>query len=104
MAVPPFGAYPARQVVEVLLWQAIATIGWPFAIVGAFVSILYGTASPSASLLLTLLYPAILVLLARVFFSKRVRTWELVLLHLLLLASFAAMWYYVRNGYDFMVG
>jgi hypothetical protein len=104
MAVPPFGAYPASQVLEVLLWQGIATIGWPFAIFGALLSIPSGAASSFGPFLPTLLYPALFAFGARVLISKSSRTWELVLLHLLIVASFVAIWYPVRNGYDFMAG
>jgi hypothetical protein len=104
LAVPPFGGYPLRQVAEVFLWQTIAFIGWPFAIFGALLSFFSGNFGTVAPFLLVLLYPAILALVARCLTSKRSRTWEFVLLHLLLLISFAAVWHSVRNGYNFMVG
>ncbi len=104
LAIPPFGRYPPAQVLEVVLWQAIATVSWPLVIVGVSASALFGSASLSASLLPVLLYPAMLLLIARVLLSKSSRTWELVLLHLLLVVTFVVMWHAVRNGYDFMVG
>jgi len=44
------------------------------------------------------------VLTAYVLISRRGRRWPLVLLHILLVFSFAAVWYAVRNGYNLMVG
>jgi hypothetical protein len=55
-------------------------------------------------LLFTLVYPVMLLLLGRAIFSKYLQRWELPLLHLLLALSFAVIWYYVLNGYDFMPG
>ena len=51
-----------------------------------------------------LMYPVILFLLIRVVAAKDLRRWELPLLHVFLTLSFAAIWYRVLNGYDFMVG
>ncbi|MCU0918636.1 MAG: hypothetical protein MUC88_29375 [Planctomycetes bacterium] len=51
-----------------------------------------------------LVYPAILVLAIRVLTARTFRLWRLVLLHLVLALSFAAVWWNVLNGYDFMVG
>jgi hypothetical protein len=90
---------------EVLLWQGIATIGWPVAILGGFASIfLQGNLSSMATLLIVLIYPGMLLLLIFVFFSKNSRRWMLILLHLLLTFSFVAIWFQVLNGYDFMIG
>jgi hypothetical protein len=50
-----------------------------------------------------LLYPAVLFLVLRMAILRRARPWEVVLLNLLVTVSFAAVWYRVLNGYDFMV-
>lgn len=104
-AIPPFQGYSMMELLEVLLWQAIGTVGWPLGILGAFLSLplRYGAADPGPMLLM-LIYPAILFLLIRVAVARGLRRWELPLLHVLLSLSFAAIWYRVLNGYDFMVG
>ena len=104
-AVPPFKGYSLVELLEVLLWQAIGTVGWPFGTLGALLSLPFGRGPANfAPLLLMLMYPAMLFLLVRVVAAKVLRRWELPLLHLLLTFSFAAIWYHVLNGYDFMLG
>ena len=104
LAVPPFRMYSFRELMEVLLWQGIAAVGWPLAILGGFASlILQGNVSDLVALLILLIYPTMLVLLIFVLFSKHSRRWMLILLQILLAFSFAAIWYQVLNGYDFMI-
>jgi len=104
-AIPPFGGYSLRELFEVLLWQGIGTVGWPFAILGTFLSLPFVTDPPRwGDLLPTLMYPAMLVLLIRNLTAKALRLWELVLLHVFVTFSFAAIWYRILNGYDFMLG
>ena len=104
-AIPPFQGYSPRDLLDVLLWQVIAAIGWPFAILGGLLSQIFTRGHANLlPLLLTLVYPVMLLLLGRVVFSKSHQRWELLLLHLLLAFSFAVIWYYVLNGYDFMPG
>ena len=104
-AIPPFQGYSPRDLLDVLLWQVIAAIGWPFAILGGLLSQIFTRGHANLlPLLLTLVYPVMLLLLGRVVFSKSHQRWELPLLHLLLAFSFAVIWYYVLNGYDFMPG
>jgi hypothetical protein len=103
--IPPFQGYSTRNLLDVLLWQVIAAIGWPFAILGGLLSQIFTRGHANLlPLLLTLVYPVMLLLLGRVVFSKSFQRWELPLLHLLLVFSFAVIWYYVLNGYDFMPG
>ena len=105
LAVPPFRIYSFHELIEVLLWQGIGAVGWPFAILGGFASIiLQGKVSNLVALLLVLIYPTMLLLLIFVLFSKRFKWWVLILLHMLLTFSFAAIWYQVLNGYDLMIG
>ena len=67
--------------------------------------LLFEPASVDAgALLLVLMYPAMLLLLLRVLTSAVPRRCQLIVLHLLLILSFAAVWYRVLNGYDFMLG
>jgi hypothetical protein len=104
-AIPPFQGYSFADLLEVLFWQAAGTVGWPFAIFGALLSLPFGRATVAfAPLLFTLTYPAMLFLLVRLVAAKALRRLELPLLHLLLTFSFVAIWYHVLNGYDFMVG
>jgi len=106
LAVPPFGFYSLNNLMEVLLWQGIATIGWPFAILGGFANLIQlGNVASLASLLVVLIYPSMLLLIIFFLFSKRNKRWMLILLlHILLTFSFVAIWYQVLNGYDFMIG
>ena len=72
---------------------------------GGFVSlILQGRVSDLVTLLLVLIYPTMLLLLIIVLFSKHPKWWMLIVLHMLLTISFAAIWHQVLNGYDFMTG
>jgi hypothetical protein len=105
LAVPPFGFYSGRELMEVLLWQGLGAVGWPLAILGGCASlILQGNGSELVALLIVLSYPAMLMLLVFVLFSRRSKRWALILLHMLLAFTFAAIWYQVRNGYNFMIG
>jgi hypothetical protein len=105
LTIPPFRIYSFRESMEILLWQGIAVIGWPLAILGGFASLIQQeNVSNLASLLIVLIYPTMLLLLIFVLFSKRSKRWVLILLHILLTFSFAAIWYQVINGYDFMIG
>ena len=104
-AFPPFGGYSVLELVEVLLWQGIGIVGWPLAVIGTLLSLPIGQdTSQLGDLLLILMYPAMLVLLVRVLAVKILRGWELALLHMLVAISFAAIWFQVLTGYDFMVG
>jgi hypothetical protein len=104
-AIPPFGGYSLRQLLDIALWQGIGTVGWPLVLLGWLLSLPFGQVTPRlGSLLLTLMYPAMLVLLVRALTTKILRRWELALLHILLALSFALLWYQVLAGYDFMVG
>jgi hypothetical protein len=104
-AIPPFGGYSFSDLFEVLLWQTICAVGWPFAILGILLSLPFGQEIPHFwDLLLILIYPAALILLIRTLTAKVVRNLDLVLLHTLLMISFVAVWYRVLNGLDFMVG
>ena len=101
----PSGDYPFSKLPEVLLWQVIGTIGWPFALIGVFLSIPFGARiSNATSLLLILLYPAIQALLILSAVSKTWRRAGFFLMHILVALSFAAVWYFVLKGYDFMWG
>jgi hypothetical protein len=103
--IPPFGGYSLSELLEVLLWQGIGAVGWPFALLGVVLSIPFGAKLTSAySLLLILMYPAIQFLLIRSTISRTPRPVELIVMHLFVTLSFAVVWYHVLNGYDFMSG
>lgn len=104
LLIPPFRLYSPAQLIEVLFWQGAGTVGWPLALTGGFLSfLLQGSLDGLGNLLIVLVYPVLLILLVRVWMAKY-RWWEILLLHLLIPLSFAAVWYQVMNGYDFMVG
>ena len=105
LVIPPFRMYLVSELVETLLWQGIGAVGWPFAILGVILSLPFGgQLSDLGSLLLILVYPGILFLVIRVLTARIMRPWHLMLLHFLLTLSFAAVWWHVLNGYEFMVG
>lgn len=105
LALPPFRAYTAPELFETLLWQGMGAVGWPFALLGGALSLLFGASAANlGSLLMMLVYPAGLLLLARCLFAGELPRFSLALLHLLVVLSFAAVWYGVLNGYDFMAG
>jgi hypothetical protein len=105
LALSPSLGYAVSDLGGVLLWQGSAVIGWPLALVGVLLSVPFG-ARPGdiGTLLLVLLYPAAFLLLLRMAIRRRARPWEVVALNLLVAVSFAAVWYRVLHGYDFMVG
>jgi len=80
-------------------------VGWPFALLGLTLSLPFGAGlGGMASLLFMLIYPAIQFLLIRSVVSKTLRRLDFILLHVFIILSFAVMWHYVLNGYDFMSG
>ncbi len=103
-AIPPFEGYSLSKLLEVLLWQSIATVGWLFALFGLVLSLPVGAELTNLSFLFIFIYPVIQFLLVRSVISKTFRRLEFILLHIFIIFSFVVMWYYVLNGYDFMVG
>jgi hypothetical protein len=105
IAIPPFAGYSLRELVDVALWQGIGTVGWPIAILGWLLSSPFGQeAHRLGALLLTLIYPGMLILLLRALTARVLRRCELALLHILVAFSFALVWQQVLTGMDFMVG
>jgi hypothetical protein len=102
--IPPFEGYSLAKFLEVLLWQTICTVGWPFVFLGIVLSLPFGAKLSSASVLFILMYPIIQILLIRSMISKIPHRIELIILHLFVTSSFAVVWHYVLNGYDFMLG
>ena len=102
--IPPFEGYSLSEFFEVLLWQSICTVGWPFALLGIVLSLPFGARLTSASAIFILIYPIIQVLLVRSMISRMPRRVDLILLNLFVTLSFAVVWYYVLSGYDFMLG
>jgi hypothetical protein len=102
--IPPFRGYSSSEFFEVLFWQSIGAVGWPFVLLGVVLSVPFGAKLTSPDSLFTLMYPAIQFLLVRSAISRTQRHWELILTHVLVTLSFAVVWYYVLNGYDFMSG
>jgi hypothetical protein len=105
LAIPPFEGYSLSKLLEVLLWQSIGMVAWPFAFLGLILSIPFGAKLTSVvSLLLMFIYPAIQFLLIRSLIAKTPQRVDFILLHIFVIFSFVVVWYYVLNGYDFMVG
>ena len=102
---PPFRMYSLAELLEVLVWQGIGTVGWPLALLFGMVNALYQRSMADlGTLLAVLIYPSILYLFIRIWRAKQPRRWEFVLLHLLITGSFAVVWYKVLTGYEFMAG
>ena len=105
LVMPPFRMYTLPELAVALLWQGMGSIAWPLVFIGILLSVFSGGDAPDlGSVLIILVYPGILVLAIRVFTARALRVWALVLLHILLVLSFAAVWSRVLNGYEFMVG
>jgi hypothetical protein len=101
--IPPFEGYSISKLLEVLLWQSIGMVGWPFALFGLILSIPFG-ANRTFEPFLLLLYPAIQFLLICSVIPKIPQRAVFILLHIFVFFSFVVVWYYVLNGYDFMMG
>ncbi len=102
---PPFRVYSLRELFEVLLWQGMGAVGWPLGLVGGLANlVLRCQLSDLAGLLSLSIYPIMFLLLVLALYPKRPRRWILVVLHIFLTGSFAAVWYKILNGYDFMRG
>jgi hypothetical protein len=105
LLIPPFRMYSFVELIEALFWQIASMVGWPLGLLGACANlVIQGTWNDLATLAIMLIYPSITILLVRTFRAKRFRRWEFILLHMLLTFSFAAIWYQVLNGYNFMAG
>lgn len=102
LVIPPFRIYSIGELIEALLWQGMGAVGWPLALIGGVANLLlHGKLTGLSSFLLIVIYPVTLLLLFFVLRSKHPRPWALILLHMLITFSFAAVWYPVLNGYEF---
>jgi hypothetical protein len=105
LLIPPFNGFSLSDLKEVFFWQGSGFIGWPLALLGIVLSIPFGSGiSGALPVISLLLYPAIQFLLIHQIFSKTSKHLLFILLHILITLSFIVVWYYVLNGYDFMVG
>ena len=105
LALPPFHGYSLRELIEVLLWQGMGMVGWPLGLVGGLANLcLHRAGTDLVSLLLLSMYPVMFLFLIFSLFPKRPKWWVLAVLHIVLVGSFAVVWYKVLNGYDFMKG
>jgi hypothetical protein len=103
LVLPPFRLYSGRELLEVLLWQGMGLVGWPVGLVGGLANLLRHRAGTDRVSLLLAMYPVIILLLLFSLIPKHPQWWVLAVLHLLT-GTFAAVWYKVLNGYDFMRG
>jgi len=105
LLIPPFRFYTLGELLEALFWQGVGMVGWPLALLFGLVNTLIERSLPDlGTMILVLIYPAVLYLLIHLWRQKRLNRAELILLHLFITVSFAAVWYKVLNGYDFMAG
>jgi undecaprenyl pyrophosphate phosphatase UppP len=103
--IPPFQIYSLNQLGEVLFWQVLGIFTWPIAILGGCFSLIFqAKLSDLGALAIMLIYPGMLLLFIQTLRTKQSKSWKFVLLHILISFSFAAVWYQVLNGYDFMTG
>jgi hypothetical protein len=102
--IPPFRLYSFRELMEVMLWQVMGMVGWPLGLVGGLVNLLLHHAGTDVvGLLLLSMYPVVLLFFILSLFPRHPKWWVLTLLHIVLTGSFAAVWYRVLNGYDFVI-
>jgi hypothetical protein len=105
LVIQPGHLYSLRELIEVFLWQVMGAVGWPLALLGSLISLPFQSkATALGSIPFVLIYPISLLLLIHALSSKHPKGWALILLHVLITFSFAAVWHQIINGYDFMTG
>ena len=105
LAIQPYQIFSFRQLLEILLWQGLANIGWIIPLL--FSSLAFfrqGSLSDLGVLLRLLIYPAGQIALILLIVIKNNKWIPLIVLHILIVLSFIVTWYPVLNGYDFMIG
>jgi hypothetical protein len=105
LVISPGRIYSIKELIEVILWQIIGIFVWPLSITGFLITLPFqGNLNNLDSFLLLLMYPILLLLFILVFIQKYPKLWAFVLMHIILILSFAVIWYQVINGYNFMNG
>jgi len=105
LAIQPYQIITFRQLLEILLWQGLANIGWIIPLL--FSSLAFfreGSLSTLGVLLTILIYPSGQLALFLLFVIKNNKWIPLIVLHILIVLSFIVTWFPVLNGYDFMIG
>ena len=105
LAIQPYQIFTFRQLLEILLWQGLANIGWIIPLL--FSSLAFfrqGSLSDLGVILRLLIYPAGQIALILLIVIKNNKWIPLIVLHILIVLSFIVTWYPVLNGYDFMIG
>ena len=105
LAIQPYQIFTFRQLLEILLWQGLANIGWIIPLL--FSSLAFfreGSLSTLSVILKILIYPSGQLALFLLIVIKNNKWIPLIVLHILIVLSFIVTWYPVLNGYDFMIG
>ncbi len=104
LAIQPYQIFTFRQLLEILLWQGLANIGWITPLL--FSSLAFfrqGSLSNLGVILRILIYPSAQLALILLIIIKNNKWIPLIVLHILIVLSFIGTWYPVLNGYDFMI-
>ncbi len=104
LAIQPYQIFTFRQLLEILLWQGLANIGWITPLL--FSSLAFfrqGSLSNLGVILRILIYPSAQLALILIIVIKNNKWIPLIVLHILIILSFIGTWYPVLNGYDFMI-
>ncbi len=105
LAIQPYQIFTFRQLLEILLWQGLANIGWITPLL--FSSLAFfrqGSLSNLGVILRILIYPSAQLALILLIIIKNNKWIPLIVLHILIVLSFIGTWYPALNGYDFMIG
>lgn len=105
LAIQPYQIFTSRQLLEILLWQGLAIIGWIIPLL--FSSLAFfrqGSLSNLGNILRILIYPSGQLALILMIVIKNNKWIPLIVLHILIILSFIVTWYPVLNGYDLMIG
>jgi hypothetical protein len=105
LAIQPFQIFSFRQLLEILLWQGLAAIGWILPLLFSFMAFIrQGSLADLGVMPRILIYPLGQIALILLIVIKNNKWIPLIVLHILIVLSFIVTWYPVLNGYDFMIG
>ncbi|MCJ7717349.1 MAG: hypothetical protein MUO54_12635 [Anaerolineales bacterium] len=105
LAIQPNQIFTARQLLETLMWQGLAAIGWILPLLLSFLAFIrQGSLSDLGVMLRILIYPLGQIALILLIVIKNYKWIPLIVLHILIILSFIVAWIPVLKGYDFMIG